>query len=135
MNTAATLPFESSTTRPVAENGWYLLRRNVFLSDRLFRAGTLVEHVDGEWFLRVAEHDALKLVLAPELVCKTHYHGVFLYEVECKGGDAIYARPVLSDTPAIKVEPSMVHISLTAGGSRVCVKFGRCFLSLELFNW
>jgi hypothetical protein len=29
----------------------------------------------------------------------------------------------------------VVHLSLQKGEGRVCVKFGHCFLPLELFNW
>lgn len=125
----------SSNFRSAIENGWYLLRRNLVTSNRAYRAGTLVEYIDGEWFLREARGHEDSLSLAADMVCRTFYHGISLYEIECTDRGTIFARPVLSDLPFERVDPVMAHLSLVAGEGRVCVKFGHCFLPLELFNW
>ena len=117
------------------ENGWYLLRKNLRSSTRVYRAGSLLEHIDGDWFLRGELDDEENLSLNAEMVCKTFYHGISLYEIECTDRGAFLARPVLSNLPFERVDPVMVHLSLLTGEGRVCVKFGHCFLPLELFNW
>jgi hypothetical protein len=116
-------------------HGWYLLRKNHIVANRVYRAGTLVEYLRGEWFLRDAREDGTKLDLDPASVCRTFYQGVSLYEIECTERGAIYAKPVLSDTPFSKVDPRVVHVPIKSGDCRVCIKYGCCFLPLEFFNW
>ena len=135
MDIASLISEKSSQGFSRLENGWYLLRRNAPLSARTYRAGTLVEYRDGEWFLAERHADEVALSLTPEMVCRTFYHGVSLYELECDGRGNFFARPVLSDLPSFKVDSMLVHLSLESGDARVCVKFGHCFLPLELFNW
>jgi hypothetical protein len=42
---------------------------------------------------------------------------------------------VLSEVPSERIDPMLVHLAIANGEGRVCVKFGHCFLPLELFNW
>jgi hypothetical protein len=42
---------------------------------------------------------------------------------------------VLSEVPCERIDPMLVHLVIANGEGRVCVKFGHCFLPLELFNW
>ena len=125
----------SKSVQSALENGWYLLRRKLWSPNRIYRAGSLLEHTDGEWFLRGELDDEENLSLTSEMVCRTSYDGISLYEIECTDRGAFLARPVLSDLPFERVDPVMVNLSLLAGEGRVCVKFGHCFLPLELFNW
>jgi len=135
MDTESVAPKESKHPNPVFEEGWYLLRENLFLSNRTYRAGALVEHLGGKWFLKEGRERNNHLPLAPEMVCRPFYHGVSLYEIHCTDRGAIFARPVLSEVPSERIDPLVVHLSLQKGEGRVCVKFGHCFLPLELFNW
>jgi hypothetical protein len=135
MDTASLGANGSKSVHTALENGWYLLRKNLRCSDRVHRAGSLLEHIDGEWFLRGPVDDEENLSLTAEMVCRTSYHGISLYEVECTERGALFARPVLSELPFERVDPVVVHLSLLTGDGQVCVKFGHCFLPLELFNW
>lgn len=135
MNSATSPVSEFNKRDPLVVNGWYLLRKNHIVADRVYRAGTLVEHLRGEWFLRDAREDGTKLVLDSGSVCRTFYQGVSLYEIECTNRGVFYAKPVLSDTPFSKVDARVVHAPIESGDSRVCIKFGYCFLPLEFFNW
>ena len=135
MATSFSHPDTSSALGSAVENGWYLLRRNIFLDNRIYKAGTLVEHIDGEWFLQEKREGAITLDLTSQMMCRTYYHGVSLYLMECTWTGTLYARPALSEMPSVKVDPMVAQISLQNGESRVCVKFGHCFLPLELFNW
>lgn len=127
---------EGANKRAIAlEDGWYLLRRSVLLSNRIYRAGTLVEYRSGAWFLRDSSHGEKNISLTPEMVCRTFYHGVSLYQLECTGRGVIFARPVLSEQQSERVDPMLVHLAIQSGEGRVCVKFGHCFLPLELFKW
>lgn len=135
METESLAPKDSKHPNPVLEDGWYLLRENFSLSNRTYRAGTLVEHLRGEWFLKERRDGDVPLALTPEMVCRPFYHGVSLYEIHCTGRGSIFARPVLSEVPSERIDPMVVHLSLQRGEARVCVKFGHCFLPLELFNW
>ncbi|MEY4669211.1 MAG: hypothetical protein RL518_1910 [Pseudomonadota bacterium] len=125
----------SCGTDNALENGWYLLRKNLLLDNRTYRAGTIVEHIDGRWFTRDKREEDGGLSLTPAMVCHAHYAGVSLYHIECNGDGSLYAKPVLSDGCASKVDPMVVQIPLRKGEAQVCVKFGQCFLPLELFNW
>ena len=117
------------------ECGWYLLRANIFHKNKTYRAGTLVEHLNGEWFLQDSLGHREEIPLSLDDVCRTHYEGVSLYEIECVGGEGFVVRPVLSTLSYSKVDPMVVQVPLRVGESRVCVRFGLCFLPLEFFNW
>jgi hypothetical protein len=135
MDAASSLPHTLIEGEALLENGWYLLRRKLFLADRVCRAGSLVELVDGEWFLEENRECGATISLAPASVCRTFYHGVSLYELECTASGVLYARPVLSEVPSRKIDSMMVHFPIQRGDGVVCIKFGHCFLPLELFNW
>lgn len=134
---------EESEERPslsVWDEGWYLLRRDITSGGKRYRAGTLVEYLRGEWFVQSGACNTPDPVrravfIDPSMVCRTSYGSVCLYEVWRVREGLIYARPVLSDAFPQSVDPMEFTVVLAAGQSRVCVRFGRCFLSLELFNW
>ena len=134
---------ERSDDLPVlsdSDDGWYLLRSDVSLSGKQYRAGTLVEHLNGLWCVsewRAAGADPARrsLPLDVSMVCNTSYGSVSLYEIWRRRDGVVYARPVLSDVYPQSVDPMALTVVLAAGQSRVCVRFGRCFLPLELFNW
>lgn len=134
---------ERSDDLPVlsdCDDGWYLLRRDVSLCGKQYRAGTLIEHLHGEWFVqegRAAGADPARRTLSLDvsMVCNTSYGSVSLYEIWRMRDGLVYARPVLSDVYPQSVDPIALTVVLAAGQSRVCVRFGRCFLPLELFNW
>lgn len=104
-----------------------------------YRAGTLVEYLDSGWFIQRPDEGRERLSLSSVDVCRTHYEGVSLYEIECVEHEGALARPVLSTLTPTKIDPMMVQIPLQiplrVGESRVCVRFGHCFLPLEFFNW
>ena len=135
MDTASLVSKGAKSVQNALENGWYLLRRNMQCSHRVYRAGSLIEYIDGKWFVREERAKQDSLALTAEMVCRPSYHGVSLYEIECTKPGAFFARPVLSNQPLERIDPVMVHLSLPTGEGRVCVKFGHCFLPLELFNW
>lgn len=134
---------ERSDDHPVlsdCDDGWYLLRRDASLCGKQYRAGTLVEHLNGSWCVwewRAAGEDPARrtLPLDVSMICNTSYGSVSLYEIWRRSDGEVYARPVLSDVYPQSVDPIALTVVLAAGESRVCVRFGRCFLPLELFNW
>lgn len=134
---------ERSGEHPIlssCDDGWYFLRRDVPLYGKQYRAGTLVELQHGEWFVHESagngKDSARRLIpIDSSLVCRTSYGGVSLYEIWRGGEGLVYARPVLSDASPQSVDPMAVNVNLPSGQSRVCVRFGRCFLPLEFFNW
>jgi hypothetical protein len=69
------------------------------------------------------------------MVCRTCYDGVALYEITHPKHGHLFARPVLSERTPERIDPMVVHLSLQPGEGRVCVKFGQCYLPLELFDW
>jgi hypothetical protein len=101
----------------------------------MYRAGTPVGYLDGAWFLEDLRDGEKEVSLKPPMICRTYYHGVSLYVLEYTGEGVFSARPVLSELPAVRVDPMLVHLSLKSDEGRVCIKFGHCFLPLELFNW
>jgi len=129
------LPGESIRAQGDLPNGCYLLRKGVSISNCVYRAGTVVELVDGAWFLHETLKERTRLSLNAELVCRTSYDGVSLHELECTDHGVLFSSPVLSDSPPVTVDPIMVHLLIQRGESRVCIKFGHCFLPLELFDW
>lgn len=135
MGTESLPPDESRIVDPSFENGWYLLRRDLLLSSCVYRAGTLVEHFDGAWFVNEERESEATIALSSEMVCKPFYQGVSLYEIHCTGRGALLGRPVLSELPSEKIDPMLVHVPIPNGEGRVCVKFGHCYLPLELFHW
>ncbi len=126
-----------STSVPTfgVEEGWYLLRSNLSHNKHMYRAGTLVEYLEGGWFVQGPLEEREQLSLSSVNVCRTHYEGVSLYEIECIEHEGVLTRPVLSTLSLTKVDPMMVQVPLRVGESRVCVRFGHCFLPLEFFNW
>ena len=131
---------EEPPSLSVNEDGWYFLRRDVSIRGKRYRAGTLVEHVHGEWFVQSAASDAAGFegcagLIDASMVCKTSYGDVSLYEVWRVRDDLVYARPVLSDVSPQSVDPMTLNVALASGQSRICVRFGRCFLPPEFFNW
>jgi len=135
MNRASLVVEGSKRPHIVLEDGWYLLRENLLLSGRAYRAGTLVEYLHGDWTLKEGQGADKALPLTPDMVCRPFYHGVSLYEVQRATAGAFFARPVLSEVPCERIDPMLVHLVIANGEGRVCVKFGHCFLPLELFNW
>lgn len=137
MGCAAEDTNEGRTSPSHCDEGWYFLRRNVSVQGKRYPAGTLVEHVLGEWFVHI-EGGALvrrSLPIDASMVCRTSYGGVSLFEVWRVGEGLVYARPVLSDVTPQSVDPMTLNVALASGQSCVCVQFGRCFLPLEFFNW
>lgn len=135
MKTSSVTSKSTSASSRGVEDGWYLLRSNLSLNDQIYRAGTLVEHVEGGWFVQGPLGERERLSLSHVDVCRTHYEGVSLFEIECTEHEGVLARPVLSTLSATKIDPMMVRVPLRVGESRVCVRFGHCFLPLEFFNW
>lgn len=135
MKTPSSLSEAPPSRRRVVENGWYLLRAGIAVRNVHYRAGTPVEHVDGEWFLQGPLDQREKVSLRDEMVCRTHYDGVSLCELERVENGELLARPVLSTLSPLTVDPQVVQFPLRVGESRVCVRFGHCFLPLEFFNW
>jgi hypothetical protein len=140
MGCAAEEASEEGVSLSVYDEGWYFLRRDVSIRGNRYRAGTLVEHLHGEWFVQNAACDTAvpvrcAVVIDASMICRTSYGSVALYEVWRVRDDLVYARPVLSHVSPQSVDPMMLNVVLASGQSRVCVRFGRCFLPLELFNW
>lgn len=130
------VPSESISTQPLVEgDGWYLLRSNLSHNGQMYRAGTLVEYLEGGWFVQGLDGGREQLSLSSVDVCRTHYEGVSVYVIECTENEGVLARPVTSTVSPTKVDPMMVQVSLRVGESRLCVRFGHCFLPLEFFNW
>ncbi len=117
-------------------DGWYLLRRGTRILGHSYPAGSVVERVNGSWYIHEGEdRDQQALPLDSSMVCEVSYDGVSLFVVERDSETLLHARPVSSPMTWVRIDPMLITMNIQPGDSHICARFGRCFLPLEFFGW
>lgn len=118
------------------EARWFLLRRAVCVNGTTFLAGSLVEYCGGRSYLYdtgLTHKSPCDLPL--EVLYRLGVHEQTLYQVIRHIDGSALARRVLSTEDSFEITAEMLCPPVKPGDSRVCVRFGSCFLPIEFFNW